>query len=55
MDATDKIIAETERLIKKYEWIISKYQLNGNKLINFISDREPAYKELTEQYLSSNS
>lgn len=55
MDATDQIIQATERLIKKYGIIIDKYELNGNKLINFLIKREPEYAKMTEQYLSCNN
>ncbi len=55
MDSTALIIEVTERLIKKYESVIDKYEMNGNKLINFLIKREPEYAKMTEQYLSCNN
>ena len=52
-DATDVVIKATEKLINKYHSVIDRYAMGGDKLINFLCKQSPEYKQLTDEYLST--
>ena len=52
-DATDVVIKATEKLINKYHSVIDRYAMSGDKLINFLQSKEPQYKTLCNEYLST--
>ena len=55
-DAPDVLIKASHKLISKYNSIINsiinKYNVTGDKLINFLAKREPKYKQIVNEYLS---
>lgn len=61
-DATDVVIKATEKLINKYHSVIAKYNIYDKKigknkydykLFNFLCKQSPEYKQLTDEYLST--
>ena len=52
-DATDVVIKATEKLINKYHSVIDRYAMGGDKVINFLQSKEPQYKTLCNEYLST--
>ena len=52
-DATDVVIKATEKLINKYHSVIDRYAMWGDKVINFLQSKEPQYKALCNEYLST--
>lgn len=52
-DAPDAIIKATHKLISKYKSIITRYDMTGDKLINFLAKHNPKYKQIVDEYLAS--
>lgn len=51
MDAEAIVIYATEKLIDQYgRKTLDKYNYNWNKLINFLRNNNPNYKQLTDEY-----